>query len=381
LRIDDAPGASGNRRVSKPVAVRPWAQYHASVWIRTQGFQLAGSTRMFAMGADGRVLAHSNLGVRRDQDWTEHHVVFNSLDNREVRFYLGVWGCGSGQLWMDDARLVEEPLVNLVRRPGCPLRVRDAEGDTVYEESCDFAELRDAAMGTTPWPGEFDVYHRPPVLRLLPGSRIRDGQRLRVSYYHAVTIYDNQVPCSLSEPRVFEVLEDQIRRVQKLFAPRTWFLSHDEIRVAGWSEPEVTSGRTTGQLLADNVRRCGEIVRRISPESRVCVWSDMFDPSHNAVKDFYLVRGDLAGSWEGLPRDLIVVNWNSGQPRESLPFFARRGHTQVLAGFYDAPPDRLRSWLAAAREVSGPRGVMYTTWQGDFSQLEAFAQIAWGDRD
>ena len=281
---------------------------------------------------------------------------------------------------MDNARLVEEPLVNLVRRPGCPFR-GDAGGETIYEEDRDFAGKRDPVMGVTPWPA---VRRVSPAagLPVLPGSRIRDGQRLRVSYYHAVTIYDNQVPCSLSEPRVFEVRGRPGPPGAEVVRPaRTWFLSHDEIRVAGWSEPEVTSGRTTGQLLADNVRRCAEIVRRISPESRLCVWSDMFDPSHNAVKDFYLVRGDLAGSWEGLPRDLIVVNWNSGKPRESLPFFARRGHTQVLAGFYDAPPDRLRPWLAAAREVSGPRGVMYTTWQGDFSQLEAFAQIAWGDRD
>ena len=77
----------------------------------------------------------------------------------------------------------------------------------------------------------------------------------------------------------------------------------------------------------------------------------MFDPSHNAVKDFYLVNGDLAGSWEGLPQDMIIVNWNSGKPAQSLPFFAQRGHVQVLAGYYDGPPDRIRDWLAAGRNL------------------------------
>ena len=378
LRIENPPGVRANRRVSKLVKVRPWSQYHASAWIRTADFESASDTRMSAMSPAGRVLSHSNLGVRRDQDWTQHHIIFNSLDNSEVRFYLGAWDCGGGKMWLDDVRLVEEPLVNLVRRPGCPLLVRDADGQASYEEGRDFAPLRDARLGVTPWPGEFDVYHEPPVLRLLPGSRIRDGQHLQVSFYHAVTIYDGQVPCSLSEPKTFEIIEDQVRRVAKLFQPKMYFLSHDEIRVAGWSEPERQAGLTAGQQLAANVRRCVQIIRRIQPDARLCIWSDMFDPSHNAVQDFYLVNGDLAGSWEGLSPDMTVVNWNSGKPEQSLPFFAGRGHPQVLAGYYDGPPERIRDWLAAGRGLKDPPGVMYTTWRGDFSQLEAFAEHAWG---
>ncbi|MEO8497542.1 MAG: aminotransferase class V-fold PLP-dependent enzyme, partial [Planctomycetota bacterium] len=35
LRIDNLPGVTGNRRVNKKLKVRPWSQYHASVWVRT----------------------------------------------------------------------------------------------------------------------------------------------------------------------------------------------------------------------------------------------------------------------------------------------------------------------------------------------------------
>ncbi len=379
LRIENAKGVEGNRRVSKPIKVRPWSQFHASVWIQTKDFESAGETKMFAMSPMGRVLSHSNLGVKRDQDWTQHHVVFNSLDSSEVRFYIGAWGCRGGKLWMDDATLIEEPFVNLVRRPGCPLVVKDDSGQTTFVEGRDFAELRDPKLGTTPWPGEFDVYHEPPTLTLLPGSSIKDGQKLRVSFYHAVTIYDNQVPCSLTEPKVFEIVEDQVRRVHKLFEPQTYFLSHDEIRVANWSEPDRASGKTAGQQLADNVRRCAEIVRRINPQAKLCIWSDMFDPHHNAVKDFYLVNGDLSGSWEGLPKDTIIMNWNSGKAAPSLKHFAEQGHSQVLAGYYDAPPERIRNWLDTGKDFSKSlRGAMYTTWQGNFTDLEKFATAAWG---
>jgi hypothetical protein len=383
LRFDD-PGtnnsATGNARVSKLVKVHPWGQYHASIWIKSQGFESAHDVHMFALDESGRRLSHSNLGVKPDQDWTEHHIVFNSLDNDELRFYVGAWSGRSGKLWLDDARLEETAFVNLLRRPGCPLKIVGERG-TAYSEGKDFVELRDTKMGSTPWPGSFDVYHDPPKLTILPGSRINPGDKLRASYFHAVTIYDNQVPCSLAEPRVFEILRDQVTRVEELFHPKTYLLSHDEIRVANWTQDELMPGRSAGELLAENVRHCVEVVRQTNPASRLCFWSDMFDPHHNAVKNFYLVNGDLAGSWEGLPKDAIIVNWNSAKPRESLPFFADRGHQQVLAGYYDGRADSIRDWLDAGKGLAGIDGAMYTTWQHNFAQLEAFADYAWGGEE
>lgn len=379
LRIEQPAGRTGNLRMMQTIDVRPWTQYHAEVWIRSSGFTSAADVRMFAMSAGGRVLSHSNLGVRPDQDWTRLHVVFNSLEHAKLRFYVGVWDCGPGKLWIDDVRLVERPLINLVRRDACPLRITDESGRTVYEEGRDFAPVRDERLGTTPWPGEFEVFHEPPKIAIPPGSRLRDGQRLRIDFYHAVTIYDQQVACSLTDPKVFAIVEDQVRRTAELFEPKTWFMSHDEIRMANWSEPDRRSGRSAGRQLADNVRRCAEIIRRQSPGARLCVWSDMFDPHHNAVKDYYLVNGDLAGSWEGLDPDVTIVNWNSGKPDRSLPFFAERGHSQVLAGYYDRAPEQIRGWMEKARKGPGLRGVMYTTWRGNFADLEKFAKAAWGE--
>jgi hypothetical protein len=115
--------------------------------------------------------------------------------------------------------------------------------------------------------------------------------------------------------------------------------------------------------------------------SQVCVWSDMFDPQHNAVNDFYLVNGNLTGSWEGLPHDMIVVNWNHGKAAKSLPWFSQRGHSQVLAGYYDHDAAGITGWLKTGVESkSSVRGAMFTTWREDFSQLESFAKYAWGNK-
>lgn len=378
-KIDATEPAGRNARVARVVKVSPWRQYHASVWIKTQEFESAGDVRLFAMGMDGRVLSHSNLGVKRDQDWTQHHIVFNSLHHREVRVYCGTWGGRGGTLWMDDLALEETAFVNLLRRPGCPLRVTSAESNMAYEEGRDFEPLHDAKMGQAPWAGNYDVYHSPPKLMLKPGSRIQNGEKLKVDFSHTVTIYDNQVACCLAEPEVFRIVEEQVRRVEKLLRPRTYFLSHDEIRVANWCEACRRDDRSAGQLLAENMRQCVRAVRQVNPGARLCVWSDMFDPHHNAVKDFYLVNGDLAGSWEGLPQDMLIVNWNSGNARKSLPWFTQRGHSQVLAGYYDRSPERIRDWKRVGEETkSNVRGAMYTTWRNNFSDLEAFARLAWG---
>ena len=100
----------------------------------------------------------------------------------------------------------------------------------------------------------------------------------------------------------------------------------------------------------------------------------MFDPHHNA-KDapYYLVNGSLAGSWTGLDPDVIVVPWNFETRAESLRFFTSRGHRQLIAGYYDSDPAKIRDWLAAAVPVrDSVLGVMFTTWRDDYSQLETF---------
>jgi hypothetical protein len=306
--------------------------------------------------------------------------VFNTLGNKQVTLYAGVWGGRSGKAWIDDVKLEELALVNVLRRGGCPLVVTSDDGKTVYEEGKDFAPVVDRKLGKTPWAGEYSFDHAGAELRTLSGGRIKDGDTVRVSWYHPIKTHSYQVMCSLTEPKVYEILEDQAKRVKKHLAPKTWFFSHDEIRVAGWDALCEKSGKTPGQLLADNARRCVKIVRDLDPKAKIVIWSDMFDPHHNAVDRYYAVNGSLKGSWEGLPADVTVVNWNSGKAADSLKFFAGRGHKQILAGFYDQPGDRgFRRWHEAAKGVKGVEGFMYTTWNGDYRQLEAYGKWMRGE--
>jgi hypothetical protein len=384
-RIED-PGrnsSSGNARLIQRVKVRPNACYRLSCWARTKDLSSPGAFRLLALGAKGgRALTFHEGGIEPSQDWKRVDVVFNSLDQDEVNLYAGLWGGRSGTLWLDDLALDELSLVNVLRRDGCPLTVSSSDGKTIYEEGKDFEPVRDDKLGMEPYAGVFGFQHEGPTLRLTGGSRIKDGDRLLVSWYHPILTHGSQVMCCLSEPKVYELLRDQAARIDDLFHPKTVLMSHDEIRVANWCQACQKRGVTPGALLADNARRCVEILKQTIPVATVAVWSDMFDPNHNAVDRYYLVNGSFEGSWKGLPPEVLIANWNSGKARASLEWFSGRGHPQLLAGYYDADDlGDFRRWDAAAKGVPRVSGFMYTTWRAKYGLLETYGRAISGQEE
>jgi hypothetical protein len=364
-KVSNPNGA--NARIVQHLKVRPFRQYHISVRVKTQDFQTPPNV---AVLAGKQSLNFANLGVERTQDWKTHHVVFNSLTNTEVNVYFGVWGGTKGTLWWDDATIEEVAFLNLIRRPGTPLTIRKEDAANLVE-SQDFTKLVDPLMGTKPWNGSYDVYHASPVLH----TSLPDGTRLRASWYHAMTVYDGQAMICPSEPQTMELLQDQAERMHKAWGARGYFMSHDEIRVMNWCAACEKRHLDAGEMLADNVRRCAEILRKVNPGGRIYVWSDMFDPHHNAHDNYFLVRGNLAGSWKGLDRDIIVVPWYYDQRDASLKFFAELGNPQLIAGYYDSDPAKITNWLTSARPYPRIVGAMYTTWQNRFTDVEKFSQL------
>jgi hypothetical protein len=371
---------SGNCRLTQKVKVRPWACYRFTCWAKTKDYKSKGEFKLMAIGG-GKGSPHLTFfdgHLKPTQDWTQYEVVFNSLDQNEVQLYVGQWGGGTGTLWLDDLGFEELSLVNVLRRDGCPLVVASEDGKTVYEEGKDFLAVRDAKLGTDPYAGEYKYRHAGPTLQLTENSRIKDGDKLRVSWYHPILTHEYQVMCCLSEPKVYELLKDQAKRVNDLLKPSTFFMSHDEIRVAGWCKACQDAKKTPGALLADNARRCVEIIKEINPKARIVVWSDMFDPNHNAVERYYLVNGPWTESWKGLPPEVMIANWNGGKATASLKWFAERGHPQIVAGYYDGDLSNFKKWDAAAKDVPKVTGFMYTTWRHKYEHLEAYGKAMLG---
>jgi len=369
-------GASGvNARIVKTFTVAPFHQYHISFRMKTLNYTAQPIVEVLSPD-DLDSLNQADLDVKPTQDWTLYHVVFNSLNQTKVMISFRAGYTGSeGEMWWDRPVIEEAGLLNIVRRASAPLTVRTEDGK-ILTEGADFQPVADPRMGHVPWSGAYEVWHEPPVLKTM----LPDGARLRVSFEHAITTGQGKTTICVSDPETIDLLRDQAKRVDALFHAKRYFMEHDEIRVLGWDDADAARHLDSGALLADNLRTCTQIMKEVNPHATLYVWSDMFDPNHNAHDHYYLVKGNLAGSWEGLDPSVVVANWNSGQADKSLSWFANRGNHQLLAGYYDMPPEHILDWLKSARDVSNIDAVMYTTWENNYTDLERFAAIVKGAR-
>ena len=364
-------GAQGvNARVVKSLKLSPFHQYHMSFRIKTLNYTANPLVQVLSSDTKDS-LNYADLDVKQTQDWKTYHIVFNSLEQTKVMISFRAGYTGStGEMWWDQPSIEEAGLLNIVRRESDPLIVR-AEDGTTLTEGKDFEPVIDPKMGHAPWPGAYDVWHEPPILK----TSLPDGTQLHVSFYHAITTNSGKVNICISEPQTIDVLRDQARRIVALFHSKRYFMEHDEIRVLGWDGADAARHLDSGAILADNIRTCTQIMKEASPDATLYVWSDMFDPNHNAHDHYYLVKGNLAGSWEGLDPAVVIANWKFEQPEKSLQWFSSRGHHQLLAGYYDAPPERILDWLRAAQSISTIDAVMYTTWENNYTDLERFAGL------
>jgi len=348
------------------IPVAPWRGYRVSVEIRAREY--TGRPLIHALAGDRAVSQVRRIGAKRNQDWTEHSITFNSLDHRELTIWFGVWQHAKGSLEWRNWKIEALGPQDVLRRDGAPVVLEGAV------EGSDVAMFADSLLGNSPWRGQFEP-HDAPVIR----STLPDGSRFVASWTQAAVVYGDIVTACLGEPRVLELLADEARHVRETFESKGYLVSYSEIRALGTDSSCIRTGLTPGQLVA---RHVGQAIALL-PGSQVYVWNDIFDPFQNAKPGYYLVGGDLAGSWEGLPRDVIVMNWNHGHMRESLEFFAGRGHRQVIAGYYDGAPEEIGDLIRAARGVRGVEGVMYATWENDYDDLEAFAtaaRAAWSEK-
>jgi hypothetical protein len=216
-------------------------------------------------------------------------------------------------------------------------------------------------------------------VKLTSTSRIHDGDRLLVSYYHPAVIYDDQVTCSVTDPKVFALMDDQMKRMETLWHAAGYFMEYDEIRAGGWDVEPGGAHHTPGELLAAHIAKAVEIAHKYAPKATLYTRSDMFDPNHNARPSsqggpYYLVNGTWDGSWEGLPKEIVICTWMS--KAESMKWFAGRGNKQIMAGYYDGPvKPNIESWMKASEGVQGVEGIMYTTWQHNYRDMDEFFRL------
>lgn len=360
-------------RVAQPIKLQPHRQYRISFLLKTEDLAPADPEVKVLAPDAGTSISFQTFRADRTQDWKRYDLVFNSMGYSDALLYLGSWSGKDGKMWWDDVTVTEIGLVNVLRRPGCPVTVRGDDG-TAYEEGRDFEKIVDPQLH--PW----RAYHEEPPIRLTSNSRIPEGARLLVSYYHPIIVYDDRLTGCISEPVIFDDWRKEVAEANDLYHPAAFFMIHDEMRVMNQCALCQSMKMTPGELLAWNVRKAAQIIRDVRPDAEVWVWSDMFDPMHNAVDHYYAVNGSLAGSWGGLDKGIGIVNWHGGLQGKNCRFFADMGLKQILSGYYDSDDDgaAITTWLANTRDIPGIVGAMYTTWEDKYGAMDAWAQKAWG---
>lgn len=384
LRLQDVANYEPKHRHARArqtLRLHPFRYYHVSAAIKTRNWT-SGDTRVVIMDQRNRSLNFHTPVIEPNQDWKRIHIVFNTLDSSTVNLYIGTWSGESGILWMDDVQVEPAGFVNILRRPGTPLLLTSDDGSIVFSERRDVSPVVDPKLGMDPYAGEYTVWHDSPFITIRPDGRLKEGQRLLASYYHPSIIYADQVTCCMSEPNLYEILAWQLDQVRQALSPDGYMMMYDEIRTQGWDAACVARKLTSAEILSSSIHRSITLIRRADPGKPIYTWSDMFDPNHNARKrgPYFLVKGDgpWYGSWESLPPDVTIINWqmDTDTRRDTLKHFSRRGHHQILAGFYDGNPGAISGWLHDAAGIHGLDGVMYTTWQGNFQHTATFLKAA-----
>jgi hypothetical protein len=368
LRLENfTANPHGHGRVMQTVQVQPHRCYRVSLWVKTEGLQPADAFRVEVLAGE-RDLAPRDFHVPPTTDWRKLTMLFNSLNYNKVTVHAGLWGGQAGKVWLDDWSVEEAGPINVLRRPGTPVTVRSEDGAMVYTEGQDYAPLQDPNL--KPWHDDGQAL----PLKLLPGGRIRDGAHLRVSWYHSMVINDSQVTVCMAEPALYQIFDQEAKLLVETLHPRGVFLNMDEIRMGGTCQ--ACRGRNMGELLGECITKEASILRDYAPSVEVYIWSDMLDPNHNAHGNYYLVDGDFTGSWDHVPKNLIMAVWG-GAPREaSLSFFAGRGSRTLVACYYDAEDlKEVEGWLKFAAPTRKLRGFMYTSWQKKYSLLPAFGDL------
>ncbi|OGG06590.1 MAG: hypothetical protein A3F83_16285 [Candidatus Glassbacteria bacterium RIFCSPLOWO2_12_FULL_58_11] len=379
LRFENFGGKEDNPgRLFMEIAVQPRRQYRLSLWVRTEGLDEAnpfgsGRFRVEVLGGGERPLSYYDPRVRTTQDWKQVVVGFNSKTYNSVKISIGVWRGKTGRFWVDDLRMEEIGLVNVLRRNGTPLTVRGEKSGITYEEGKDYDPVADPELS-------FRFNHDGPQITIPAGSRIKESERLRVSYYHGMTVYQSQVTACMSEPEVYEIWRKDVQLIKQHLAPKKYFVSVDEVRAGGTCQACQDRHLTMGQILADCIRKQEAIIHEIDPQAEIVIWSDMLDPNHNARPRegnyYYLVDDSFTGSWENLSKDLIIACWSFRMRRESLDHFSSLGCRTLACGYYDE--DSLANdslWLEALDATPGAQGIMYTTWLDKYGLLGEFGDM------
>lgn len=356
------------------VTAKPFTHYRINVAVKSEPTgELDEIVRVTSLKAKRWLTRRMPVAKKQDGQWVVT-TTFNTLEDGDLRVLCKLKDVVS-------IKIEPEGLSRVIRRDMTPLKITSDDGKTVYEEGKDFEKIVDPDIAKG---GEYDMDADGPDIELTKNSRIKNGQKLKVSFFHAYRMGKDQDIISTQDPAVFDLMEKDISLAVKVWGTDGYVMGYDEIRIGGWEIEPNGKTRTPGEILAWHTKHAVDLIKKHAPKAKVYAWSSMWNPEHNArpfaVKGYYyLVNGNWDGSWEGLPKDVIIFNWYAPKP-ESIKWFAERGHKQILGAYYDgkdteAMKNNIQRWHDMSAGQKGVIGWQYTTWRNNSKNIAEFFKL------
>ena len=369
--------SAARQRPGLPEAGRPPVpHYHVAVTVKTENFEACGDVQISVIATDGTMLNYYEPRIETHAALAAggHHL--QQPGAPEVNLYLGVWGgraAKSGGMTCGSSRPAWSTW-SAATAPRCGPPARTAK--PVYGRPR-FPGGRRPQTGHRPLRRRIQRVARSALITLPAGSRIREGDEIRLSYYHTALITRGRSCAAWPSPRCTKSSAGRSSRSTSTLR-RTAISSGTTKSACKAGTKAAAIGQNAGPASGRNVRGARHWSTRRTPVSRSTCGPTCSTPAQRPAVGPILPgqrRRALVRLLAGLDKDVTIVNWNSNPHKrvDSLRHFAQAGHRQILAGYYDGPVESIRGWLKDAEQAGGVSGVMYTTWQHRYGDLESFA--------
>ncbi|WP_029489890.1 hypothetical protein [Aquimarina agarivorans] len=129
--------------------------------------------------------------------------------------------------------ILDTPTLNWLNRPDLTETATNSSGVNITIGS-DIDPIIDPKLGNSSFPGSYDTQHLAPVINVRNTAKVKEGDVLRLSGYHALPTADGQISASWNNPAVYRRMRKIHEKLYTDFKPDGFLLNYSEIRMGGW---------------------------------------------------------------------------------------------------------------------------------------------------
>ncbi len=200
--------------------------------------------------------------------------------------------------------------------------------------------------------------------------------------YDAVDFSGFPHPASCpSDPHGWELQENVILNTLTLLKPKKLHISQDEVGFMNKCSRCLARGLTNKEIMIDQITKVHKIIRKYDRDVEIYIWGDMFNDFQNAPKV------DVEGSITGLPKDILVHDWNyigvyhsdKMKTVNQMNFYLDRDYRTGGVVWFE-PANILDVMLTGEKHKGKFLGIMHSAWAKFEHSLLPTAEANWSGK-